>query len=164
MENMELMPEKLKNLTERSWTDRENNEELFEKVEKLLAHKEEFYTEWEDAISSLRKRITKAKFKHFWNNDNLKRLLQENINKLKNSLKQIDADIASFREEPLATVTNHLSPGLIEKIENVAEELDSIIEDFELGLKFHKQFTKLEKGFEKYSKNAKKINLSKKVV
>ncbi len=135
---------------------RETKKQLFEKVEKLLDHKEEYYTEWEDAISSLRKTITESKLQPFWKDENFKRDLQENINKLKDSLKLIDDDIASFKDEPLASVTNHLSPELIEKIENVAEELDSIIEDFELGLKFHKQLIKLEKGFKEYPKKAKK--------
>jgi len=163
MLNNAYLSEKLKNLTETK-IDSDENEERLAKAINFLRSKEEAYTKLEEAISSLNKDLNKSKVKFPWDDDTFKKELLDKIDQLKETLQNLDKDIIFFKQKQVIAFVNLTSPELIDKLERVAEELDSLIENLELGLKFHKQFNKLEQGFKEYSKKAKKINLSKKLV
>ena len=161
MIDISTIEDKARHLRDKGKVRKESTEKLFNIIEKDFKDLEDYSHNYENFISYIKSLLNSPN--NLISEKEDRQAVEKLLDFMKPLLNDFDMIIYNIKSrDVMVSLEKSISPGLINRLEDISDELDNLIENFELGLKFQKQFSELEPKFKEYSKIAKEVDLKKK--
>lgn len=154
--------DRVKHLTEKRKENKDSVEKLYNSIEEYFKWLEDYSDDAEIIISVIKSLLNSPN--NLISEKEDRHAAEKLLSFFKELLNDCDMRIYEIKSrDAMVNLEKSLSPGLIQRLEDIADELDNLIENFELGLKYQKQFRELGPKFKEYGKKAKEVDLKKKL-
>lgn len=162
MIDISSMEDKARNLLDKGKAGTDSTEELYNIIEEKFRYLEDYSDTLDTFISEIKRGLNSPS--NLISGEAERDVAEKLLNLIKALLNHLDMMTYNIKSRAvMASLEKSLSPGLIRRLDDIADELDNLIENFELGLKFQKQFSELEPKFREYGKRAREVNPKKKL-